>query len=281
MPDVVNTLTLVNETARVRKLQPTIILAFIHINWWATSTFIIRNIPCCLFALGNNEGVVHNNGLCGAQIFSGMDTAIHLLKCLSRCERLFFTSTSILYGQSIALDDVEGISRVVMPLERLTRIDRECSYRHRCRTSKSCDCWMVPTASMTVTAAYAVTPMRRTAKLIAITRPLRVLNFILASSFLRLSFVRFRTEREVTRRGLERRRLSPNGREPQESWFFQLASPRSGRKTNETSDCRPLSRAADPVCYCPGAHASGFILAPAPQAKKQILHYRCYAHLSY
>ena len=39
-----------------------------------------------------------------------------------------------------------------------------------------------------------------------------------------------------------------------------------------------MSRAADPVCYCPGAHAPGFILAPAPQAKKQILHFRCYVH---
>src|SRR4030095_1065269 len=127
---VVNTLTLVNKTARVCKLQPTIILAFIRINWWATSSFIIRNIPCCWFALGNNEGVVDHNRLCGAQILRAMDTTIHLLKGLSRRERLFFTSTSILNGQGTALNDVVGIPWVIVPLERFTRSNSKCAHCH-------------------------------------------------------------------------------------------------------------------------------------------------------
>src|SRR5215212_2304542 len=43
--------------------------------------------------------------------------------------------------------------------------------------SKSSECGIVPNASMTVTAAYAAIPMRRTPELIASARPLRVLSF--------------------------------------------------------------------------------------------------------
>src|SRR5215212_2739789 len=59
--------------------------------------------------------------------------------------------------------------------------------------SKSSECGIVPNASMKVTAAYAVIPMRRTPELIASARPLRVLSFIFDSSFLR-QYSWFRTE---------------------------------------------------------------------------------------
>jgi hypothetical protein len=48
-----------------------------------------------------------------------MDSTIHLLKSLPGRERLLFTAASILYGQGTALYYVEGITRVIVPLQRL------------------------------------------------------------------------------------------------------------------------------------------------------------------
>ena len=63
MTNVVYALTLVQETARVVKLQPPIILALIRVDRWATLALVVWNIPGRWFSPRNNESVVNDHRL--------------------------------------------------------------------------------------------------------------------------------------------------------------------------------------------------------------------------
>jgi len=96
--NVVNTLTLIDETARVSKVQPAIVLTFIGVNWRTTSAFVPGYVHRCGFSLRNNEGVVDDDILSGAEIPGSMNTAIHLLKSLPWSKCFFFPTAAILHG---------------------------------------------------------------------------------------------------------------------------------------------------------------------------------------
>ncbi len=97
MTNVLNTLTLITEAARVIEVQPAVVLALIDVTWWTTSPFVIRDVPRCWLSLWDNEGVVDNDRFGGTQILRSMDLARHLLKSLPWRKR-FFATTAILYG---------------------------------------------------------------------------------------------------------------------------------------------------------------------------------------
>ncbi len=57
--NVLNAVSLINEATGVSKHRPAVVLAFVDITWWATSTFVPRDIHRCRSSLQDNEGVVH------------------------------------------------------------------------------------------------------------------------------------------------------------------------------------------------------------------------------
>src|SRR5258705_6662995 len=134
MANIVNTLTLIEETARVGKVQPTIVLTFIGVNWRTTSAFVPGYVHRCGFSLRNNEGVVHDDILGGAEIPGPMDTAIHLLKSLPWSKCFLFLTTAILHRQAAAFYHVESIARVIMPREYFARLYGKRSHRDCGRT---------------------------------------------------------------------------------------------------------------------------------------------------
>lgn len=108
MTNIINALSLANETVRVIKFEPSIILAFIRGFWRPTFTFVTRNISSCWFSTGNNEGVVNNDRIGCAGVPSAMYSAIHFFKRLTRRER-FLATASVLYNQGTTPDNVECI----------------------------------------------------------------------------------------------------------------------------------------------------------------------------
>ena len=101
--DVLNTVALVAEGARVSKVNPAA-LAFADTPWRTTSPFITRDIHCRRASSRDNDRLVHE-GFLGAEILGSMDTAT-FLEGLAYGERLFL-ATSILDGHRTACYDIK------------------------------------------------------------------------------------------------------------------------------------------------------------------------------
>ena len=120
MLNKINALTLVKKALRVIELQPALVLAFVHVNWWTTPLFVIRDIPGGRLSLRNDEGVVYDNIFGGTKVPRSVDTAVHFFESLPKSQSLLMPAASILDREGAALHHVVGVTRVIVPGERLT-----------------------------------------------------------------------------------------------------------------------------------------------------------------
>ena len=76
--DEVNALTLITKRLRKIEFQPPVVLALSNILWWSTSSFVVRDVPCCRLTLRNNERVIdHDEASCDATCPQLSDDADH------------------------------------------------------------------------------------------------------------------------------------------------------------------------------------------------------------
>src|SRR6266545_6812543 len=84
--NVLSTVTLIAEAARVSKVHPAVVPAFADTSWRTTLAFIIRDIHRRRASPRDNERVVHHD-LLGSEILGPVHAALHLLEGLPRDER--------------------------------------------------------------------------------------------------------------------------------------------------------------------------------------------------
>src|SRR5215813_2367532 len=96
--DVLNTVALVAEAARMSKVNPSA-LAFADTPWRTASTLITRDIHCRGLSLRDNEHLVRESCL-GTEVLASMDTATFFESLTSGGH--FLLPTSILHGHRAA-----------------------------------------------------------------------------------------------------------------------------------------------------------------------------------
>src|SRR6185503_4344773 len=79
--DVLNTVSLIAEAARVSEAHPAAVLAVVHLLGRTTSALIVRDVHSKGASLGDNERVVLE-GFLGAEILGSVDAATDGFKSL-------------------------------------------------------------------------------------------------------------------------------------------------------------------------------------------------------
>src|SRR4051812_29981909 len=131
--DVLHAVTLIIEATRMGELRPAVILTLLGVGRWAAPSLVPGEVDGRRPPLRDDEGVVDDDVLRGAEVLRPVDMSLPLLEGLPRRERLLRPAAPVLDGQRAALDDVEGVAGVIMPTERLPRLDGERAHRHRGR----------------------------------------------------------------------------------------------------------------------------------------------------
>src|SRR5689334_6271531 len=125
-------LSLVGEALRVSKFHPAIVLALVHVFGWTTPS--LGKVYSSAFSLRDDKSVVDNDVL-STNILRPVHTSIHLFECFTGRKRLF-TTTSIFHSQVATLYNVEGITRMVMPLQFFAWPDRQRAHCNCCWSIK-------------------------------------------------------------------------------------------------------------------------------------------------
>jgi hypothetical protein len=133
--DVLNTVALVAEGARVGEAYPAAVLALVDIPGRTTSALIVRDIYGKRTSLRDNESVVLE-GFFRTEILGSVDPAGDVFERLPNGEH-FLPATSILNGHGAAGYDIDDGPWVIVPAAHFAGGESYCPKRYRGGTAKN------------------------------------------------------------------------------------------------------------------------------------------------